>query len=122
MPSFGNRSKAALSSADPKLRQLFEEVVKTMDCTVLCGFRNQEDQDVAYAHGFSKVKWPDSKHNTFPSKAADVAPWPLDWKDTASFEVLGSFVLAKAKEMEIDIEWGGTWHFTDLPHYQLKEA
>lgn len=122
MPSFGERSTNNLASADPKLRQLFNEVIKTMDCTVLCGFRNEADQNTAYANGFSKVQWPNSKHNTFPSKAVDVAPWPLDWKDTASFEVLGSFVFQKAKEMGIDIEWGGTWHFTDLPHYQLKEV
>jgi len=122
MPSFGERSRKALDSADPKLRQLFDEVIKTMDCTVLCGFRNEADQETAFANGFSKVHWPNSKHNTFPSKAVDVAPWPLDWKNTASFETLGTFVLSKAKDMGIDIEWGGTWTFCDLPHYQLKEG
>jgi peptidoglycan LD-endopeptidase CwlK len=122
MPSFGERSRKNLDSADPKLRQLFDEVIKVVDCSVLCGFRDEKDQETAFEHGFSKVHWPHSKHNTFPSKAVDVVPWPLDWNNTDSFEKLGTFVTHKAKEMGIEIQWGGTWEFRDLPHYQLKDA
>lgn len=128
MPEFGERSKKALDSAHPKLRQLFDEVVKTYDCAVLCGFRNEADQEDAFVKGFSKVQFPDSKHNSYPSLAVDVVPWPLDWKDGRRFYHFGGYVLATAGRLGIKIRWGGDWNgnldfkdqnFHDLPHFEL---
>lgn len=123
MPEFGKWSKTQLATVHPDLRRLFEEVVKGMDCHVLCGYRNEADQDRAFNQGFSKVQWPNSKHNTYPSLAVDVSTWPLNWHDIASFDALGGFVLATAERLGIGVEWGGAWKsFVDRPHYQLKEA
>lgn len=130
MPEFGERSKKALNSADPKLRLLFEEVVKTYDCAVICGFRNEEDQETAFVQGFSKVRYPNSKHNSYPSKAVDVVPWPIDWNDTKRFYEFGAIVIETAKKMGIKIRWGGDFNqdgnlkndrFVDLPHWELVE-
>lgn len=128
MPEFGERSKKALDSAHPKLRQLFEEVVKTYDCAVLCGFRNETEQEDAFVKGFSKVQFPNSKHNSYPSLAVDVVPWPLDWKDERRFYHFGGYVLATATRLGIKIRWGGDWNgnmdfkdqrFHDLPHFEM---
>ena len=45
MASFGRASMKNLSTCDPKLQVLFKEVVKHIDCSVLCGHRTKEEQD-----------------------------------------------------------------------------
>jgi peptidoglycan L-alanyl-D-glutamate endopeptidase CwlK len=128
MPEFGKRSRKSLDSADPKLRQLFDEVVKTFDCSVLCGFRNEEEQEEAYHSGKSKVQWPNSKHNTFPSMAVDVAPWPIDWRDERRFDYFAGYVQAVADRLGIKIRWGGNFNgngslkddnWLDRDHFEL---
>lgn len=133
MPSFSERSKKTLETAHPKLRQVFEEVVKTIDCTVLHGYRNQEDQDRCFEMGTSKLKWPNSKHNNFPSLAVDVAPYPIDWsqdKGAKRFYLFAGYVKRVAQEMGIKIRFGGDWdgdfdlkdqNFFDLDHFELVE-
>lgn len=130
MPTFSEHSRAALDSADPKLRAIFDEVIKFQDCTVLCGFRNEKEQGEAFAKGFSKVEWPNSKHNTFPSRAVDVAPWPLDWNEPRRFYFFAGYVKAVAERLGTKIRWGGDFggdgnltndKFVDLPHYELVE-
>lgn len=131
MPEFSEASKAKLSSCHPKLRQLFEEVVKHYDCTILCGHRGKEEQELAVKQGKSKLTWPLSKHNTIPSLAIDVVPYPIGWEDHSRFYHFAGFVLATALRMGIDIRWGGDWDgdlnfkeesFRDLPHFELKET
>ena len=130
MPHFGERSRKALESANPKLRQLFEEVVKHRDCTVLCGFRNEEDQERAFQHGFSKVRYPNSKHNNYPSNAVDVVPWPIDWNDLRRFDNFAGYVQATADRLGIKVKWGGDFShdgnlkndvFVDRPHWEIYE-
>lgn len=130
MPSFGESSRKALDTAHPKLRALFEEVVKTVDCTVICGFRDQAAQDLAVAMGKSKRSWPESKHNSYPSMAVDVAPYPIDWRDEKRFYYFAGYVQRVAESMGIKIRFGGDWdgdydlkdqNFFDLDHFELVE-
>jgi len=119
---FGTRSKGHLQTAHPTLQRLFDEVIKHRDCSVLCGHRNKKDQNKAFKEGNSEVKWPDGKHNTLPSRAVDVVPYPLDWEDIAGFEAFGHFVLGVAAALEISVRWpiivyGGK----DYPHFELVE-
>ncbi len=127
---FGERSKKALETAHPRLRELFEEVVRTYDCAVLCGFRNEEDQEKAFTAGLSKARWPASKHNSYPSLAVDVVPWPIDWNDQRRFYHFAGYVLALARKAGIKVRWGGDWNgnmdfkdqnFHDLPHFELND-
>ena len=128
MPKFGTRSLMNISGVHKELKRLFEEVVKTYDCSVLCGHRSKADQDQAYADGKSKVQYPNSKHNSKPSRAVDVAPYPIDWNDMKRWYHFGGYVKAVAESMGIDIIWGGDWdgdfdlkdqNFNDLPHFEL---
>lgn len=135
MPKFGKRSRQNLVTCDQKLQDLFNEVIKHYDCTILCGFRNQEDQDKAYYEGRSKIKWPNGKHNNLPSKAVDAAPWFVNkphirWEDKEKFYEFGGFVQGVAATMGIKIRWGGNWDsddelhdqtFFDLPHFELVD-
>lgn len=88
------------------------------DITVLCGHRGRLEQSRAFLDGKSKLDWPHSKHNRTPSLAVDIAPYPIDWKDTGAFMVLRGFVLARAAILGISI---GTIAW-DPPHYQLNNA
>ena len=122
MPRFSLESLKKLSTCDNQLQTLFHEVIKDFDCTIICGHRNEADQNKAFADGKSKLKWPDSKHNTSPSKAVDVVPYPVDWLNIRSFERLNMVVNRKAIDLGIGIDWGGDWKkFRDYPHYQLRD-
>ena len=110
MPRFGKRSIGRLQTCDQKLQELFYEVVKHFDCSIIEGHRGEERQNKAYADGKSKVKYPNGKHNQNPSIAVDVAPYPIDWSDRDRFHYFGGFVLGVAKEMGMNIRWGGDWN------------
>ena len=129
MPRFGKRSISRLKTCDQKLQELFYEVVKHFDCSIIEGHRGQERQNKACADGKSKVKYPNGKHNQNPSIAVDVAPYPIDWSDRDRFHYFGGFVLGVAKEMGMNIRWGGDWNqdthtkdnkFDDLVHFEIK--
>jgi len=130
MPRFGKRSIGRLQTCDQKLQELFYEVVKHFDCSILEGHRGEERQNKAFADGKSKVKYPNGKHNQNPSIAVDVAPYPIDWSDRDRFHYFGGFVLGVAKQMGMKIRWGGDWDmdtqtkdnkFDDLVHFELKK-
>tara|TARA_R110002072_G_scaffold98035_1_gene215902 strand:+ start:175 stop:567 length:393 start_codon:yes stop_codon:yes gene_type:complete len=129
MPRFGKRSISRLKTCDQKLQELFYEVVKHFDCSIIEGHRGEERQNKAFADGNSKVKYPNGKHNQNPSVAVDVAPYPIDWSDRDRFHYFGGFVLGVAKEMGMNIRWGGDWNqdthtkdnkFDDLVHFEIK--
>ena len=138
MPTFGQRSLTNLASCHPDLQVLFNEVIKTFDCIVTEGFRNKEDQDLAYNTGKSKVKWPNGKHNQKPSNAADVYPYEpgvtVDWNDNQRFHYFAGYVMGIAQKLKDEgkithsIRWGGDWdrdtkikdeHFRDTGHFEL---
>lgn len=120
----GTVSKIRLSQCDTRLQQLITAVAAGVDSgechlvndiTVLCGFRNEADQNAAFERGTSKLRWPHSKHNSRPARAVDIAPYPVNWLNTAAFKTLREYVLKKAAELKLPvrtIEW-------DLPHYEI---
>lgn len=135
MPHFGLTSRKRLDTCHQDLQAIFEEVVKGFDCAILCGHRDEVGQMLAYESGKSQLPWPDSKHNTYPSMAVDVAPWPLDWNDRGAFYMLAGYVLCTADRLKAEgkithsLRYGGDWNgdhhtkdqrFDDLPHFELK--
>ena len=128
MPRFSRRSLSALSTAHPSLQKLFHEVVKYYDCTILEGHRNERDQNTAYANGYSKVQWPNGKHNKIPSLAIDAVPYPIRWTDLPAFYHFTGFVRGMAARMGIPVRCGVDWNgnfdlkdqtFVDFPHVEL---
>ena len=82
MPVFGKASLKELSECDARLQEIANEAIKYFDFSVLEGHRNERDQNIAYAKGLSKLKWPFGNHNASPSRAMDLAPFPIDWSET----------------------------------------
>ena len=137
MYKFSKRSRDNLSTASENLQRLFNEVIKEIDCTVICGHRSPEEQFELFKKGRENknFKWvvvdkskvvtnidgraKKSNHNYLPSRAVDVVPYPLDWNDLNAFKKLGEVVKRKAKELGIKISWGGDWQtLKDYPHYE----
>lgn len=122
MPSFSTKSEAKLLTCDHRLQALFREVIKHVDCTILQGHRGREEQTLYFETGKSEKPWPMSSHNTTPSRAVDVAPYPIDWNDIARFQAFAAIVKECAARLGIKVRWGGDFpHFKDYPHWELAE-
>ncbi len=130
MAKFGRRSKENLSTCNKKLQDIFNEVIKHIDCSVLEGHRSKERQNLLYEQGKTKVRYPKGRHNQSPSNAVDVTPYPVDWDDRERQTLFAGFVLGIAKSMGINLRWGGDWNqdfkvqdnkFDDFPHFEVKE-
>jgi hypothetical protein len=120
MPKFGKTSTARLATCHPKLQEIMNEAIKRTDFSILCGHRSKEDQDAAVKAGNSKAVWPKSRHNSTPSMAVDVAPYPLNWENAKAFMDLAKVIKEVAKEKGIAIRWGGDFKtLVDLPHIEL---
>jgi len=136
MPTFSNTSAKRLSECDERLQLLLHTVIKYYDCKILTGHRNKEGQDEMFELGRSKVSWPNSKHNSKPSKAVDVTPYPVpkrwgaSWKDRVKFYELKAVLFYEAARLGIKLRFGGDWDmdtdyhdniFDDLVHFQIED-
>ena len=130
MPKFGRTSRKRLETCHPDLITLFEAVAEEVDCSVICGHRNKEDQDKAVASGHSKAVFPKGKHNASPSNAIDIAPYPIDWNDRERFIYFGGVVKGFAYKLGLPLRWGGDWDndtqlsdnsFDDLVHFEVRK-
>ena len=130
MPRYSKRSKERLSTCEKDLQMVFNEVIKHVDCSVLEGHRSAERQDKLYDEGKTKVRYPNGRHNSSPSRAVDVTPYPVDWADRERQTLFAGFVLGVANQMGIKLRWGGDWdqdfevkdnRFDDFPHFELKK-
>jgi len=130
--SFGAASMARLTECDNPLQNVLRRaiIISPFDFTIVTGHRNEARQEAAFRAGHSKKHFPDSKHNSLPSQAFDVAPWingTITWNDEGSFYVLAGVILAASVMEGVDIRYGGDWNrngltedqtFMDLGHFE----
>jgi len=128
MPVFGEKSRTNLVTCNGYLIKIATIAIQKFDFCVVCGYRDQDAQDTAFRMGYSTVEWPNSKHNVSPSRAIDLAPWPIDWDDRDRFIYLAGHVMEIAYIEGIPLTWGGDWNhnnivkderFQDLGHFEL---
>lgn len=123
---------ARLDSCEPALKSLMNEVIKHVDITVLEGHRTVDRQAELFSQGKSKLDGSPgkmSKHNYSPSRAVDVAPWPIDWQDRERFIACAYYIKATADQLGIKVRLGADWNgdmrfsesFFDAPHVELVE-
>ncbi len=107
---------------------IMDRAIQVTDFSILCGYRNEQEQEEAFDKGNSKKHYPDSKHNQNPSIAVDLAPYPIDWENRDRFIFLAGVIFAIAQQLEIEIRFGGNWSmsllfekqkFDDLVHFEL---
>jgi len=136
MNHFSESSKAKLATCHRDLVTLFNHIILNRDCTIICGFRGEQEQNEAYAKGNSQKRWPDSKHNTITSLAVDVAPYEvtgIDWGKLQSAEFAG-YVIGVADQLfrigtithhiRRGIDWDGDYDvddtkFWDACHFEI---
>ena len=130
MPRYSKKSKERLASCDERLQDVFNEVINYVDCSILEGHRSKERQNKLYDENRTKVKYPNGRHNSSPSKAADVTPYPVDWEDRERQTLFAGFVIGIARGMGIRLRWGGDWdmdfkvmdnRFDDFPHFEVRD-
>jgi hypothetical protein len=140
---FGARSQEVHATLRPELQQIVTFILFNIaDISLLDGHREEERQNAAYRAGTSKVAWPDGKHNTLPSDAVDLQPYPLpniDAEDpvirdkarrklwaTLGYIAGAARVYAMANGWRL--RWGGDWdmdgdltdqNFDDLYHLEI---
>jgi len=129
MAEFGTSSRSRLNTCHMDIVRVMEQAIKSgPDFSIVCGHRNNVDQSKAFDNGLSQVKYPNSKHNSMPSTAIDIVPYPVDWEDLNRFRVLAGYILGTAHTMGIELRWGGDWDrdydegdekFRDMPHFEL---
>ncbi|OCH32970.1 peptidase [Aliivibrio fischeri] len=129
MNKFSQQSATRLASCHPQLQKVFTKVLEICDCSILCGHRTEAEQN-ALPSSNTKVRFPNSKHNSVPSKAVDATPYPYDEDDRERFSYFAGIVIGVGASMGIVIRWGGDWDkdnelkdngFDDLMHFELVE-
>mgnify|MGYP000639812377 FL=1 len=116
----GTRSLQNLSGVHPDMQAVVKRAIEIteVDFTVLEGMRTLDRQKELVARGASTTL--NSRHLT--GHGVDLGAyvdgtvrwdWPLYYK-------IADAMKQAAKELEIDMDWGGDWKsFPDGPHYQL---
>lgn len=134
MRTWSNNSRAVYDTLDPRLQILVTRIRdEVADISLVCGHRNEADQNEAFDSDHSTVRWPNSKHNKYPSVAVDLQPYPYPTYTPKLWGALGYIAgraHAIAAEEGFRIRWGGDWNgdgdltdqnFDDLFHLEIIE-
>jgi len=120
---FDKKSQERLEEVEGELVLLAQAVLQRVDVIITCGHRGEIEQNEAFKNKKSKLKYPQSKHNSLPSKAIDFAvkvDGMVVW-DKKYYDILGKIAKEEATKLGISIVWGGDFRgFYDGPHVELK--
>ena len=131
MAKFGQKSESLLAHLDEGLVAVNRKAIEVIDYSIIYTFRGQKLQDELFAKKVSKLKFPNSKHNSYPAKAFDFGPYPILWpqedelrkgiaendsvlirkymKATSRFYLVGGVILDAANSLGVSIRWGADW-------------
>lgn len=115
------RSEENLRGVHPDLVKVVHRALEItdIDFMVIEGKRNEARQRQLVASGKSQTM--NSRHLT--GHAVDCAPLvnnQIPWNDWPYFKKVADAMMQAAKELGVDVEWGGNWKtFKDGPHFQL---
>jgi len=126
------RSQAIRDQLCPELQGMVDALLTYMDVSLTTGHRTEKAQNALYPK-YTQVRWPDSKHNRFPSVAVDLQPYPYPDNENDLRAALGymaglCYIIAEAQGFQI--RWGGDWNrngsvtdngFDDLFHIEVYE-
>lgn len=109
-----------------------------VDIMIVSGYRSEDEQNTLYKEGKSKLRYPNSKHNTIDpitlkpcSQALDFAPivrGAAMWNDPYMFAVIFGHMNYAARTLNVKLRWGGDWDmdgtttdqtFMDWGHVEL---
>lgn len=136
MPKFGEVSQRRLNTCHKDLIFICNEVIEHFDFSVLEGHRDLYTQMKYFEQGKSKLDGVrnKSKHQSLPSMAIDIVPYPIDFEDTKRFYMLAGYMFMASEYLYENgiithkLRWGGDFNmnqdfnddnFLDLPHFEL---
>ena len=129
---WGNKSRKVYETLDPRLQVWCDRMLHDVsDISLLVGYRDREAQNGLFENGFSKLRFPDSRHNRRPSLAVDLQPYPRPLHTSKLWGALG-YLAGRghtiAEELGFDLRRGGDWDgdgdltdqdFDDLFHWEI---
>jgi hypothetical protein len=141
MYKFSEKSKARLAECHPDLQKLFNTIIKYINIGITCGKRTMEEQKILVAQKKSKTL--NSRHISKKdkgqgdeefSRAVDIVWYDnytgkYCWSPTI-YRVIGPAIVQVAKDMGIELRWGGDWDqdgdmndqtFMDLVHFEVNK-
>ena len=135
MPKLGKFSLKNLETCDERLQRLVYNVAEIINITVTEGYRGPIEQNLAYERGYSKLKYPESKHNSKPSEAVHLVPYIpgigaligsqqqittlvlqmgrqrniINSWIREQYTMIAGIVWNEAHHLDLKIRWGGDW-------------
>ncbi len=119
MAQFSKKSMSKRDTCHRDLQVLADEVLRVHDCSFVWGHRNEQEQNKMVARKVSKLRYPHSKHNKYPSEAMDLVAyvpslggqvWTVKYSLYFAGIVCGIADLLYAQgKMKHKIRWGGNW-------------
>jgi peptidoglycan L-alanyl-D-glutamate endopeptidase CwlK len=142
MYGFGKTSRSRLDTCHPDLILIAETAIQHVNFSIICGERDEEEQEKAFNEGNSKVHFPNSSHNKKPSMAFDAMPYfkekpHIRWDEKAHCSYLAGILIMTAEMLYAQgkithkLKWGADWDkdgyqndhkFIDRPHYELLKV
>ena len=128
--SWSSNSQKVYDTLDCRLQRMCDNLLKYMDVSLICGHRTEEEQNALYPR-FTRVRWPNSKHNKRPSLAVDLQPYPYPNTENdlrAGLGYMAGLCYIIAERDGFSIRWGGDWNsngdvtdngFDDLFHIEV---
>lgn len=136
MPYYSELSKQRLSTCHPILRKIFRIVIQIYGCTIICGWRGEQEQNEAFNSSNSTKEFPDSYHNKLDendkpeSWAVDAIPDEGGWKATErQWYIFAGLVIGIGFTLGYKITWGRDWDkdydfddqkLMDYAHFQIE--
>ena len=131
---WGHTSRISYDTLDIRLQRVCNRVLNEVcDITLIEGHRGETAQNNYFDIGTSHLRWPDGNHNSLPSLAVDLQPYPRP-NDKVKLACALGFIAGHAqrigKEEGVTIRWGGDWDqdgdltdqtFDDLFHIEIVE-
>lgn len=136
MYSFSQRSKNNLLFIHPDLVKVMNEAIKNspIDFIITDGIRSTDEQRKLYNQGRTTpgkiVTNADGVNNKSNHQvksdgygyAVDLYPFyngSAQLNDAKSLKVIADHIKSVAKELGVNVQWGGDWKFKDYPHFEL---
>ena len=124
---FSKRSLNNLKGVHPLMVKLMKTAITNapIDFVITEGVRTVERQKELFKQGKSKCDGIIKKSNhqikaNGYGYAVDLYPLPIQYKNIEPYKLLSEHIKKVAKQLNINITWGGEWKMRDYPHYELK--
>ncbi|WP_432473743.1 M15 family metallopeptidase [Amphritea sp. HPY] len=122
------RSNSRLNTVHPNLRRVIRRAIEITKIDFGIppdgGLRTADRQHELFLKKVSKCDGFHKKSYHQSGNAVDVYAY-VDGKaswDEEHLAMVAAAVLQAASELQISIEWGGLWDYTDMPHFQLSKS